>query len=266
MLRTVLPALLALLTLAAPAAAQPRQGGQPAPIREFDLPTIERLGREIWRQDVLAARATDALLARVPDPAAAGVVGWLIAGGGPPDRVRFLRGSGEQLESAYDVEVPATGEPRVVEPVDRRLTADERVRFEAQQAAARRVTRVCRPGYNTAVFPDIDGDGWLVWLLAPSPAAGVAPLGGHYRFTVSADGRTVERADALSASCLAIDPRQGLEPGARPVGIMGSHIVSPTPIETHVFLQLLYGLPMYVMAGDQLWKIVDGRIGKVDRP
>ena len=259
------PVAAALALALAAGGAHAQTSPAPAPIRDFDLATIERLGRAIWRQDAAAARATDALLKQVPDPAKAKIVGWVVDEDGDGARVRFVRDLGSGPEAAYDVEVPARGAPRVTTPADRALSAGELARLRARAAAGSSVTRVCRPRYNTAVLKDVDGDGWLVWLLAPSPAAGVIPVGGHYRVTVSEDGRTVERRDALSNTCLAVDPRQGVPKGAQPVGVVASHLVSATPIETHVFLNHLYRLPVYVSTGTQLWRVANGKIEKVRR-
>ena len=45
-----------------------------------------------------------------------------------------------------------------------------------------------------------------------------------------------------------------------------SHIVSPTPVETHVFLSLLYKLPLAVgtSATKEVWLVDKGRISKMD--
>ena len=266
MLRPALASLLLVLGPAAlPAAAQSPAQTAPAAIRAFDLPPLERLGQAIFRHDLAAARATDALMEKKPDAAKEDLVGWIVNEAGAGERVRFLRDLGSGPEVAYDVDVPRRAEPRVAAPADRMLTPDELARFRARQAAVAGVRRVCRPRYNTVVLNDPDGDGWLVWLLAPSPGVGAVPMGGHYRATVSADGRKLERLDALSNSCLVVDPRQGLPTGAQPVGLMGSHVVSDTPVETHVFLHHLYRLPVYVLTGEQMWKIEKGRIGKVRR-
>jgi hypothetical protein len=243
----------------APAGAQPASQAQP--IRAFDLRTLEQLGRAIHRQDVTAAKATDALLKVVPDPGRAGIIGWVVTERSSGDVVRFVRRAERGIAPAYEVEVPQRGSP-VVKPVsgDGVLTADERARFAARETAAGSLQRACRRGYNAVVLRDPEQDGWLVWLLAPSPAAGAVPVGGHVRFSISADGSTVKRRDELSTSCLVIDPRQGVPAGAQPVGVVASHVVSPTPVETHVFLQLLYRMPVYVQAGGRLWKVSDGRI------
>jgi hypothetical protein len=266
MLRPALAFLLVVVASAAPpATAQTSAQTTPPAIRTFDLATLERLGEAIFRHDVAAARASDAVLGQKLDPAKEKLVGWLVNDAGDAWRVRFLRDRGSGPEAAYDVDVPARGEPRVITPGDRALSSEDLARFRAQRTAAAGVRRVCRPRYNTVVLKDPDEDGWLVWLLAPSPTSGVVPMGGHYRATVSADGRKLERLDALSNSCLVIDPRQGLPKGAQPVGLMGSHVVSNTPVETHVFLHHLYRMPVYLMTGEQMWKIEKGRIAKLRR-
>lgn len=259
----LLPRLLWLALAGFTAVATPTLAETRTPIRTFDLPQLQRMGVALYRQDLSAWRATDAVAAKVPDLAAAGLKGWLVEDDGKVAKVRFLRDLGRGLEVGYDVEVSAKGVGPVTEPRNRGLTGEERAMFAARQTAASFMSGACRPGYNSAVIKDPDGDGWLVWMLAPSPGQGVIPVGGHYRFTISADGSTVEERDALSASCLTIaQPR--LPPGAKTEGMVVSHLVSPTPVETHVFLSLLYRQPMYVTTGKgELWVVGSGQIAPV---
>lgn len=246
-----------LLTLAATAASAQER---PPAIRTFDLATIEKLGRDIARQDAAAWVATDALRARVRDLEAAGLQGWVVTETSAGQRVRFLRDLGGGLEAGYDVEVAADLKTAFSEPSDRTLTAEERAKFAASRTAEAAVQGqpICRPGYNHVVLRDPEGDGWLVWLLAPTPDAGGIPLGGHYRVSVSADGRTVIRRDALSASCATM-PKADASKG-QPAALVVTHVVSPSPVETHVFLQLQNRHPFIVLAGERVWGIVDGRV------
>jgi hypothetical protein len=48
--------------------------------------------------------------------------------------------------------------------------------------------------------------------------------------------------------------------GAKPVGIAVSHVVSDTPLETHVFLSLQEKLPFWVTAGGRTWIVENGAI------
>jgi len=264
MIRRFVLALGVVLALIGPALSRPaRAADTPPPIRAFDIPTIERLGAMIYRQDRAAWLATDVLVAQVSDPNGAGLRGWIVEGEGDKDKVRFLRDTGAGLEAGYDIVVDAKGAGAMVEPADRSLTAQERAAFAARQTAARRLPGACRAGYNTVVIHDVEGDGWLVWLLAPSPASGVIPIGGHYRFSISADGGTVNRVDALSTSCLTIDRAQ-VPKDAKGAVMFVTHLVSPTPVETHVFLSLMYGMPIAVGTGkDTIWGVDNGKISRL---
>jgi len=236
---------------------------KPPPIRVFDIPTIERLGGAIYRQDRAAWLATDALMAKVPDLKGAGLKGWIVEGEGGDEKVRFLRDTGAGLEAGYDILVTDKGAQAVVEPTDRSLTADERAAFAARQTAIKNLSGACGPGYNSVVIRDVEGDGWLVWLLAPSPARDAIPFGRHYRFSISADGRTVRRIDALSAGCLTMDAKSTAPAGSKAAMLYVTHIVSPTPVETHVFLGLMYRLPIMVGTDkDVIWRVDNGKISR----
>src|SRR4051794_4830347 len=96
--------------LAGAAQAQPAPSARAAetprpPIRAFDIPTIERLGLEIYRQDTAAWVATDALRAKVPDLKAAHAIGWIVEPHGADERVRFLRDAGSGPEVGWDIDV-----------------------------------------------------------------------------------------------------------------------------------------------------------------
>jgi hypothetical protein len=228
------------------------------PIRDFDLRTLEQLGGTIYRQDRAAWLASDVLMAKVKDPAKEKIVGWIVVGHGEADTVRFLRDMGQGPEAGFDVEVTAKGAGKLTIPADRGLTDDERAAFAARTTAAKVAPKPCAGSFNSVVAKDPTGDGWLVWLLSPAATKGAIPVGGHYRFSISADGQTIRQVDALSASCLALQPPP---PGAQAAGLVASHVVSPTPVETHVFLTLAYRQPLYVVTGDRFWPIQGGRIG-----
>lgn len=229
------------------------------PIRVFDTRTLEQLGATIYRQDRAAWLASDALMAKIKDPAKEKIVGWVVEGRGDADTVRFVRDTGQGPEAGFDVEVTAKGAGKPTTPSDRALTDRERAAFAARMSAAKIAPKPCAGTFNSVVAKDPTSDGWLVWLLSPSPARGAVPVGGHYRFSISADGRTVKQVDALSASCLTLQPPP---PDAKAAGLVASHVVSPTPVETHVFLSLAYRQPLYVVTGEQLWPVQEGRIGR----
>ncbi|PZR34165.1 hypothetical protein [Caulobacter segnis] len=228
------------------------------PIRAFDTRTLEQLGATIYRQDRAAWLASDALTAKIKDPAKEKIIGWVVEGHGDAETVRFVRDAGQGPELAFDVEVTAKGAGKPTAPSDRVLSEPARAAFAARMTAARIAPRPCAGTFNSVVAKDPTSDGWLVWLLSPSPTRGAVPVGGHYRFSISADGQTVKQVDALSASCLTLQPPPANAGGA---GLVASHVVSPTPVETHVFLSLAYRQPLYIVTGDQFWPVQEGRIG-----
>jgi hypothetical protein len=254
-----LPALLAALSVSAsPAVAEETASA----IRSFDLRTTERLGRVIAMQDMAAWLASDALMAAHPDAGKDGVRGWLVQPKGEVILVRFVRQAGAGYEAAYDVTVGRDRKTNVSTPADRTLRPSEIAAFNARQTASADLTKACRPGYNSVVAKDPERDGWLVWMLAPMVKANTIPVGGHYRYTISADGKSVLGRDALSKSCMVLDiPAQAA--GQEPATAVVTHLVSPTPVETHVFLQLQSGRPLVVITPDKtMWAIDRGVISK----
>lgn len=256
-------ALAAIVLLAAPftgAAAQ--QAPAPVPVEEWPLERIEAMGAAIHRQDRAAWVGTDALLAHLDGAVPAGMAGWIVVDEGPDQRVRFVREDGGVLRAAFDI-VVRDGRAGPVEPVDVLLSPSEAAQFAARTTAARNIGRLrCSPQLNAVVLDDPDSEDWLVWLLTTTPDANVVPMGGHYRFRISPDGSEVRRRDMLSNSCLNM-PRSQQGQG-QTAGLVVTHIVSATPVETHVFLSLQNRLPIYVAAGDKVFAVEGARIREIE--
>ncbi len=253
------------LLLATPALAQ-----QPPPPAQVEAWTVEktgRIGQAIWRQDMAAARATDALLAQSDGRPPQGLIGWIVVNEGESQRVRFLSGTPDAPRAFKDVAVDAQFRAGpVVDAADPELPQDQIARFAARNTAAQNIGVLrCAARYNAVVLDDPDGDGWLVWLLASTTQANIVPMGGHYRYHVSTDGKTVERREQLSGSCLDMDKRQATQ-GGQTVGLVTNVIVAPRPLEVHVFLSLLNRVPIYVMADQKLWAVEGARIRQMDMP
>lgn len=242
------------------------EGGRGPPIREFTPEIIAQLGRDIYRHDQLAWIATDVLLAKVSQQkmARSGAVGWVVdtASSSAPV-VRFLRNKNGRTEAAYDVTFPPGGKPALSVPAVPELT-------EAQRANATALATVraefasgaypwCGGRANTVVLPDPDGRGFLVYFLRAKQKSDEVPVGGHYRVTVSADGRKVEQVDRLSASCLTMRKEENAQ---RTVAALTmTHFISKTPVETHVFLSLQEKIPFFVVTEDKsVWTISNGQM------
>lgn len=261
--RRTLSLLLALCAVGGPVMAQER----PALVQTFSIAETGRLGQAIWRQDGAAARATDALLAQSGGQAPEGLIGWIVTPEGDAQRVRFLAGAPDAPRAFKDVVVDSQFKAGVViHAEDLELTPEELAQFAARNSAAQAVGPLrCAARYNAVVLKDTDGEGWLVWLLASTTQANIVPMGGHYRFHVSADGKTVEKREQLSGGCLDMDRRQAQQ-GGQTVGLVTNIVVAPQPLEVHVFLSLLNRLPIYAMAGDKLWAVEGARIRDATPP
>lgn len=252
-----------MLCFAGPSVAQPPE----KPIREFDLATLQALGAAMYAQDQRAWVATDLMAEAKINMRGEGLIGWIDRPYGAGYRVRFLKNERAPV-AVYDIVFVDGRKPHVEPTKDPVLSEQDMAQLRALETASSEPLRRCsdRP-FNHIELPDPDGDGWLVWIMTPMAEWSALPIGGHTRFTISADGRKVEQADALSRSCLALnaaptkDPKvtSGPNDPVRPVALSVSHIVSNTPIETHVFSALEAKLPIYVGTMDRKVWLVDGK-------
>ena len=269
-MRPLLVSLFAALSLGlAPAVqafpAQADADAPPAKVEVWSLQQTGEIGSAIFIQDRAAWRATDVLLAHIDGETDHGLIGWIVVEQGDARLVRFLSGDPAAPLPGYDILVDKNGDAGpAIKSKDAVLPDDQVAHYLARNTAIANVGALrCTASFNTVVLDDPDSDSWLVWLLAATSESDVVPMGGHYRFHVSADGRTVEKREQLSGGCLDLDRRQSGQNG-QPVGLVTNVIVAPQPLEIHVFLSLLNRLPVYVVAGDKLWSVRGAVIGEVD--
>ncbi|MBW2704241.1 MAG: hypothetical protein JRF33_25760 [Deltaproteobacteria bacterium] len=233
-------------------------------IREFDMPTIEKLGKAIYERDGYAALATDILLAKVGDVKAlheAKVRGWIVVEDKGHFRVRFIKQGPEGFLPAFDVDF-SSPEKGVAAKAEGALTEREVSQFRARQLAIREIKQPCSKRYNTVVLPDVDGEGFIAYCLAATMKTKEVFLGGHYRITVSADGKTVERVDRLSKGCLTL-PWGPNDKGQVPAVLVTNHMVSPRPIEIHVWANLVSGMDLAIFTKDgTMWQVENGKVMK----
>ena len=246
---------------------QARADDAPPAIRQFDIETTQRLGRAIYEQDQLAWKATDVLTAghSIEELKAAKVHGWIVVT--RPDRtlVRFVNDGASGPEVFCDVAFTPAISSSCATPPSPSLAADELAQYNARLTAIANVERPCSRRYNSVALKDPEHDGWLVWALASTTIPGVVVYGGHYRFTISPDGKSVVQRDALSRSCSSPqppDPSQGV-----PVALFYTQLVANTPIETIVWLSLQHKIPIYIAtAGNVIWKVDGDKIVKDAKP
>lgn len=249
------------------AAAEEEPGGS---IRAFDLATLESLGRQIYEQDQIAAKGTDALFATGISPRDLmrdNVKGWLVVRRENGYLVRFVHDVDGALSVAHDVRFDSPQSRGTVLPPEPGPLPDEQAaQYRARSLAVQSIKTYCARSYNTVVLPDPDGTGWLAYALAATDKRGEVLVGGHVRVTTSPDGRTAERVDQLSRSCLVLR-EEDIPAHGKPVGLTATHLLGPTPIETHVYLSLLHHQPLFIGTPDRtIWKVEGGKITKLPPP
>lgn len=262
--------LLILFLVLAPLSAHAAHGASAR--QEAELRKMEQLGEAMYRQDAAAAGATDILFSRHADLEAryAGaepypVVGWIVTGDAADPIVTFIGKRGDDYVGRFDIHPEAGKKTRFHAAEGRKLTAEELAAFMARQKTLPLVPQRCAKNSNSLVLRNPDGHGWLVYWLAASSDPNLIPLGGHNRFTVPENGDCVPSRDerfSLSA-CLTLDKRRQ-PPNA--VGLFMTFSANDTPVETHVFLNLLYGIPLYVQTASGHWKVESGKITGIPVP
>jgi hypothetical protein len=237
----------------------------PPPIRAFDLATIQSLGTAMYVQDQEARKATELLRAAHSDDdlKAAKMHGWIVEPAPQADVVRFVRDSESGPGAYYDVTFRKDAAPVLSEPRNHALTADELAQYNARLLALKNIDRACSERYNTIALKEPQSHGWLVWSIASTTDPDAVIIGGHYRFTISSDGRTIRQKDALSHGCLTLSRKAAAR--AQEIGLLMNHLVSMTPVETHVFANLNYEIPLHVGTADgTVWKVDRGHLSVVD--
>jgi hypothetical protein len=217
----------------------------------------ERLGEELYLQDTVAAKASRMLLQVVGPIKPGELSGWIVVKDGAKTLTRFIRQTGEDINVIYDVRIDVKGDAEVTKDNLTTLSKTEIAMFLARRNAMRAAPKDCARAYNTAVMEDIDSNGWLVYILAATKE-NVIVIGGHSRVKVSADGNNVLAVTPLYSSCLTVPiPADG---NNAKQALYVTYPVADLPSEIHVYLNRLYGYPVYVATARGNWLVKDGRI------
>jgi hypothetical protein len=221
----------------------------------------ERLGEELYFQDVVAAKTTDALLRVVGTIKPGELSGWIVVKDGGGNLTRFIRQTGEDVNVVYDVRIDVKGNVEVTKDNLRPLSATEMAMFLARRNALRAAPRDCSKNYNTAVMEDIDSSGWLVYILAAT-TEDVIVVGGHSRVKVTVDGKNVLAVTSLYQSCLML-PKPAADRSRESQAFSVSYPLGNVPSEIHVYLNLLHGYPAYVSTPEGVWLVKNGKISLI---
>jgi hypothetical protein len=243
------------LSLLAPSGAAAQE-----PIRELSLDVVEELGREIYRRDMAASVATDVMLEQRLDLDEYPLRGWVVTEDADGLLVTFIGEYEGAYKAVFDVRPDERGARRFALAGQRALSSGEAAQFRARTTAQSALEEPCSERYNSVVLEDPESDGWIVYWLAATTQPGAMVVGGHYRVTVSAGGEEIVAADRLSRSCMTIEPADE-ETAAAVV----THLVGPTPVETHVFVSLLHRKPIFVLTEDEtIWAVEGDSIREVE--
>lgn len=221
----------------------------------------ERLGEELYLQDVIAEKTTDALLRAVGPIKPGELNGWIVVKDGGGNLTRFIRQTGEDVNVVYDVQIDVKGNTKIMKDNLRPLSATEMAMFLARRNAMRAAPKDCSKNYNTAVMEDIDSNGWLVYILAAT-GEDVIVVGGHSRIKVSADGKNVLAVTPLYQSCLTL-PKPAADKSGQSQAFSVSYPLGNVPSEIHVYLNRLHGYPVYVSTAKGAWLVKNGKISLI---
>jgi hypothetical protein len=263
-----------------PAAQEPATAPAPAATPAPTPPTAEererllaasRRGLQIFEIARAGMLTTQDMLSRIPDPAAAGIVGWVATPEGEGLGVVYYADGPEGPVAVYRGQVVGgrlisrdvySGSERPA------LTATHRRMAAARAAAAAVERQPCAGAFNVIVIPPASAESAIeVYKLSPQTQRGRVPAGGHFLATVAPDG-TVSSTTDLAGRCTDLVtgeaiPAAGTSGPARPLTI--NHMLGPLPTEIHVFLSLMTNRPLIVGTAEpsRQWSIARGRIGLV---
>lgn len=235
-------------------------------IREFSLPTLEKLGNELSHRDEIAAKAADLVWAQHPEFKKVAPQGWITDLHRDGDNIYFIVETKGGLAGAYKVSFPHGGSPQVRDIHGQPISTEMAIRYKARQTAMDAVRSQLNTAYsaryNFEVLKDPEGSGFLVYALAAFTVKDPIHTGGHVRITVSGDGAKVKRIDQLSHGII----EQKADRGTEMIAVSTAQAVDTKyPVETWLYTSHLYHLPMYVGAKNgSIWACVNGRIVRAD--
>ena len=253
-----------LLALCSPLPAQQSQPGSAAPT-DAQLKATTARGRMLAEYDVAAWHATDVVEALKPDRAAAVVYlarrtngKWeVVFGRMSPQNDRFLI-----VYRASEGEVPEEFTAKKLDPP----VEDRGFYFEAAKAietASKDFGRPPRP-YNRYVLPTEDGR-LYVYFLPGQTNAGIYPLGGDVRYTITLDGGTIIEKRQMHSNI--IEKKESPPSGQQLAGGYHTHGVNNAVEDSDVFhvLNRQPSIPEIVGTPDKhMYEIeTDGTINRV---
>lgn len=228
------------------------------PDQQLELTRIERVGRDIHEHDRAAWLGTDALREDFGDEIGARLSGWITEREGKAITVTFVTEANDGPHALYratlrdDVLVERGAADAPLNPVQTQL-------FRARQVAREAPFTPCSTRYNTVTIPAEDGQSADIYLLPGTTDPNVVPVGGAHRVRVNLATSAIVETQAFSRSCIALPfDRQA-------AALFVTHLATPLPTETHVFISLSFDMPFYIGIGGDVWGIEGGQVRLVRR-
>lgn len=237
-----------------------------SPQQAARISEAEEQGRLLKRIDDAGWGSTDALLTSFPDPAAAGIRGWIVD---PRPETTLAIYFGEAGEGHVPIFTAEMKDRSVVRSVRSGGAATDRIEpgldrmIVAREAALAWISEKADALFcasapaNTVVLPPRGSHGTIsVFILTPQVDANL-PLGGHHRVDVDATGRIVGHR-TYSKACMTIAP-----PTPDVAALYVTHMLDDEPTPIHVFQSLNLSKPLAVATRTGTWLVDAGRISLI---
>jgi len=232
---------------------------------ESEIKRSAQLGLLLYEFDNSAWAATDALREKKKAwklyTETAVPKGWVTTEIGDNRlRTSFVAALDGKIVSVFDAETKGRKvKQKTTHPMGRPLTDLETAQLRAKQAFNAEDIEPCADflPMNTVVIPTEDGQGHYLYVMSATKKSNLVVMGRHFRFRISESGGTLSEKMSFTNSCIGLP--FGAQDGAKPAGLLISHLKTPYPQEHHVFASLANDIPLFVTMpkSGTAWK-VDG--------
>jgi hypothetical protein len=257
---TLLAGLTATLVFSSPAIAAPPEGASEEQVA--GNAKAKRLGEQLFRHDQAAWHASDVLFAQIKaedfpelrsylsEELDNGNIGLVFYSESDSKFFEFARYEmdGGKLISGGRHEDPAK------HPLSEGLLRQLAARTTALDEGVRLKLAMCSSAAaNVVSLPPDEADQIGVYILSSPVVPGRFPLGGHYRFTIGADGKPVS-GRSFENSCLDA-PRMERYVHNAPENFPFVHVLDSHPTEIHHYAARSMNLALQVTAAEVTWDI-----------
>ncbi|HSA33093.1 MAG TPA: hypothetical protein P5077_05150 [bacterium] len=234
------------------------------PANSNELEAVSAKGKLLYTVDWFGSEGTDFLLGKDVLQNDRRLKGWVVML--DPDkkaRVIFYGPQGTGYAGYHQASFSKDAAPTYQDISSQPLGPKELAFIKARELVTAQFTPPCNVKYNTAVVPATD-DTIAVYMLPSTRDPGEVPIGGAEVFYADPKGEKILKHEAFFKSCLTMR-KSNTDGSGQVVSLAMNHITSNIPNEIHVFVSLLYRLPLHVITPDMVtWNVENGNIVKDD--